>query len=137
MTSRNVTFQLDRPASAKWRNDFSFHPQQQQQQHQQQHQRPQQQQQQQQQQPFNPYHSPSTPTPSPIGKSHLSEKEQSWRHHGKVYRAHIILQDEQKGGNAFVLSNQCSIDRYYRVAEKVRISYRCSWHEFTWSWHSI
>jgi hypothetical protein len=115
MASRNVTFQLDRPASAKWRNNFSFHPQQQQQQ---------------QQQPFDPYHSPSKPTPSQIGKSPLPEKEQAWRKHGKAYRAQIVLQDEQKGGNSFVLSNECSIDRYYRVAEKVRISYRCSWHEF-------
>ena len=32
----------------------------------------------------------------------------------------ITLEDEQKGGNSFVLSNQCSIDRYYRVAERVR-----------------
>ena len=53
---------------------------------------------------------------SPISPS----PDQSWRKYGKLYRAQITLEDEQKGGNSFVLSNQCSIDRYYRVAERVR-----------------
>jgi hypothetical protein len=36
-----------------------------------------------------------------------------------VYRAQIVMQDEQKGGKSYLINDQCSIDRYYRVAEKV------------------
>lgn len=61
----------------------------------------------------------------PNVKPRNMERSQTWRARGKVYRAQIVLEDEQKGGNAFVLSNQCSIDRYYRVAEKVGNS--CCW----------
>jgi hypothetical protein len=47
------------------------------------------------------------------------QSSESWRKHGKMYRAELVLLDEEKGGNTFVLSNNCSIDRYYRVAERV------------------
>lgn len=43
-----------------------------------------------------------------------------WRKHGKLFRARLVLEDEDKGGNAFTLSNDCSIERYYKVAERVR-----------------
>lgn len=59
---------------------------------------------------------------SPISPS----KDQSWRKHGRSYRAKIIAEDEKRGGNSFILSNQCSIDRYYRVAEKVLDSFLSS-----------
>jgi hypothetical protein len=47
------------------------------------------------------------------------ESTEAWRKHGKVFRAKLALVDEEKGGNTFVLSDNCSIDRYYRVAERV------------------
>jgi hypothetical protein len=42
-----------------------------------------------------------------------------WRKYGKLYRAKIIMEDEENGGNTFVLSGNCRIERYYSVAEKV------------------
>ena len=44
-----------------------------------------------------------------------------WRSHGKVFRANLVVHDEAKGGNIFTLSNNCSIDRYYKVAGRVSI----------------
>ena len=54
------------------------------------------------------YSSPSTA---------FSDGTDGWRKHGKLHRARLVLNDEQKGG--IVLSNNCSIDRYYKVAERV------------------
>jgi hypothetical protein len=93
-------------------------------------------------QPYAAYYAPSVPvTPSPPAKNnhhHLdnanfsitasmddsittapSVESEVWRNHGKVHRAKLVLVDEEKGGNTFVLSDKCSIDRYYRVAERV------------------
>ena len=42
----------------------------------------------------------------------------TWRMHGKLFRANIVLTDEINGGNAFALSNSCAIERYYRVADR-------------------
>ena len=44
---------------------------------------------------------------------------EGWRKHGKLYRAKLIMEDEESGGNTFVLSNKCNIERYYNVAERV------------------
>jgi hypothetical protein len=44
---------------------------------------------------------------------------EQWRKHGKLFRAKLLMQDEESGGNTFVLSNNCQIERYYDVAEKV------------------
>lgn len=46
---------------------------------------------------------------------------EQWRKHGKFLRAQVIIEDEQAGSNAFVLSSECNIKRYYDVAEKVRL----------------
>ncbi|CAJ1957546.1 unnamed protein product [Cylindrotheca closterium] len=62
---------------------------------------------------------PSPQKTLPASTLDKSDIRKDWRKHGKVYRAKLIVEDEQKGGNAFVLSNQCSIDRYYRVADRV------------------
>lgn len=70
----------------------------------------------------------STPTASNTRESNskseafgkVSADAIEWRKHGKRYRAHLVLEDEEKGGNAFELSNDCSIERYYKVAERVR-----------------
>ena len=42
----------------------------------------------------------------------------AWRKHGKIFRANIVLADEGKGGNSFALSDSCTIERYYRVADR-------------------
>jgi len=58
-----------------------------------------------------------------VGNNHSFGKSSAdaieWRKHGKRYRAHLVLEDEQKGGNSFQLINDCSIERYYKVAERV------------------
>lgn len=54
-----------------------------------------------------------------LSPSSVIRSSESWRSHGKMYRAKLVLMDEEKGGNTFVLSNHCSIERYYRVAERV------------------
>ncbi len=48
-----------------------------------------------------------------------------WRKHGKRVRALLVLEDEQKGGSTFQLSNACSVERYYRVAERVSDAQVC------------
>lgn len=57
-----------------------------------------------------------------FGKTSLDALE--WRKHGKQFRAHIVWEDERVGGNGFKLSNDCSIERYYKVAERVSIIIR-------------
>ena len=46
---------------------------------------------------------------------------EQWRNHGKLFRARLLMKDEEMGGNFFVLSNECDIERYYEVADKVRL----------------
>lgn len=46
----------------------------------------------------------------------------AWRKYGKKFRANLILADDTNGGNSFTLSESCSIERYYRVADRVRWS---------------
>jgi hypothetical protein len=46
--------------------------------------------------------------------------DETWRKYGKLLRANLVLNDEQNGGNSFTLNDSCTIDRYYRVADRVR-----------------
>jgi hypothetical protein len=48
------------------------------------------------------------------------DAEEAWRRYGKLFRANLVLNDEQNGGNSFSLSDSCTIERYYRVADRVR-----------------
>jgi hypothetical protein len=45
---------------------------------------------------------------------------ESWRKHGKRFRANLVLEDDAQGENVFTLSESCTIERYYRVADRVR-----------------
>jgi hypothetical protein len=45
----------------------------------------------------------------------------AWRKHGKKLRANLVLADVANGGNTISLSASCPIDRYYRVADRVRL----------------
>mmetsp|Transcript_32633 Transcript_32633/g.76925 ORF Transcript_32633/g.76925 Transcript_32633/m.76925 type:complete len:601 (-) Transcript_32633:238-2040(-) len=49
----------------------------------------------------------------------INDGSESWRNHGKMFRANVLIADERNGGNAFTLSDTCSIERYYRVADRV------------------
>jgi hypothetical protein len=60
------------------------------------------------------------PPPQPHALAKSSSEAMEWRKHGKVFRAKLVLEDEDKGGNAFTLSQDCGIERYYKVAERVR-----------------
>lgn len=73
--------------------------------------------------------SPTSVSYSPSVTSHLNkspgprkdgEADEAWRRHGKLFRANLVLNDEQNGGNSFSLSDSCTIERYYRVADRVR-----------------
>ena len=44
---------------------------------------------------------------------------EAWRERGQLYRAKLIMKDEESGGDAFTLSDQCEIEKYYDVAERV------------------
>lgn len=44
---------------------------------------------------------------------------EAWRERGKIFRARLIMNDEKSGGDAFTLSNDCEIEKYYDVAERV------------------
>eukprot|EP00544_Gedaniella_sp_CCMP2646_P013634 CAMPEP_0202491878 /NCGR_PEP_ID=MMETSP1361-20130828/8797_1 /ASSEMBLY_ACC=CAM_ASM_000849 /TAXON_ID=210615 /ORGANISM="Staurosira complex sp., Strain CCMP2646" /LENGTH=501 /DNA_ID=CAMNT_0049121997 /DNA_START=123 /DNA_END=1628 /DNA_ORIENTATION=- len=44
---------------------------------------------------------------------------EAWRERGKLYRASLIMKDEEAGGDAFTLSNECEIEKYYDVGERV------------------
>ena len=45
-----------------------------------------------------------------MDNSKEEEETESWRKYGKMYRAKLVLIDEEKGGNVFVLSNNCTIE---------------------------
>jgi hypothetical protein len=47
---------------------------------------------------------------------------EAWREWGKLYRAKLIMKDEESGGDAFTLSNECEIEKYYDVGERVSVS---------------
>ena len=62
-------------------------------------------------------------TPSPPSKgydaiAHIDDDNGAWRKHGKIFRANIVLADEGIQGNSFSLSDSCTIERYYRVADR-------------------
>jgi hypothetical protein len=44
---------------------------------------------------------------------------EAWRERGKLFRAKLIMKDEESGGDAFTLSHDCEIEKYYDVAERV------------------
>ena len=71
----------------------------------------------------NPDTAGSTETSDPAMSTlaRLSVEAMEWRKHGKLFRARLVLNDEDKDGNAFQVSNHCSIERYYKVAERVRV----------------
>jgi hypothetical protein len=54
--------------------------------------------------------------PSERSRTPISE---AWRKRGNKMRSQLVLEDEQAGGSTFVLNSDCSIDRYYAVAERV------------------
>lgn len=54
--------------------------------------------------------------PSPNLKG--SRLGETWRNHGKSFRANIVLADEETDGDKFALSDCCAIERYYRVADR-------------------
>ncbi|KAL3906415.1 MAG: hypothetical protein SGILL_009280, partial [Bacillariaceae sp.] len=43
----------------------------------------------------------------------------AWRKHGKKFRANLVLADDAQGDGAFTLNESCTIERYYRVADRV------------------
>jgi hypothetical protein len=66
-------------------------------------------------------------TPSPPSKgspgvydaiANIDDDNGAWRKHGKLFRANIVLTDEGIEGNSFSLSDSCTIERYYRVADR-------------------
>ena len=48
-----------------------------------------------------------------------TQTAESWRKHGKKFRANLVLVDDAQGDNVFTLSESCTIERYYRVADRV------------------
>lgn len=44
---------------------------------------------------------------------------ETWRERGKLFRDKLIMKDEESGGNAFTLCDNCEIEKYYDVAERV------------------
>jgi len=55
----------------------------------------------------------------PPATSLRDSKDVSWRRHGRTYREQLIRHDEQGGHQNFEMSQDCSIQRYHMVAEKV------------------
>lgn len=49
----------------------------------------------------------------------IEEDNETWREHGKLFRANIVEADESNGGDVFAISDSCAIQRYYRVADRV------------------
>jgi hypothetical protein len=49
----------------------------------------------------------------------MDDGTEAWRERGKLYRAKLIMKDEESGGDAFTLSNECEIEKYYDVGERV------------------
>ena len=70
-------------------------------------------------------------TPSPVSegkqantnstdsRSIIEEGDNEWRKHGQLFRANIVSSDESDSSNIFSLSDSCTIERYYRVADRV------------------
>ena len=46
----------------------------------------------------------------------------TWRNCGKLFRANIVLADEDNGAEIFDLNDSCAIERYYRVADRYELS---------------
>lgn len=50
-----------------------------------------------------------------------SSSQDAWRKPGRAFRARLLKQDEEEGGNNFVLSPTCSIPKYFDVADRVSL----------------
>mmetsp|Transcript_15778 Transcript_15778/g.18044 ORF Transcript_15778/g.18044 Transcript_15778/m.18044 type:complete len:624 (-) Transcript_15778:73-1944(-) len=51
--------------------------------------------------------------------ANIDDDNGAWRKHGQLVRANIVLTDEENEGNSFALSDSCTIERYYHVADRV------------------
>lgn len=49
-----------------------------------------------------------------------------WRRQGQAFRKRLVKQDDE--GNHFVLSNDCAIERYYHIADSVRLCSMRVWY---------
>jgi hypothetical protein len=58
---------------------------------------------------------------------HDGEDEDSWRKLGRQFRSNLMRLDAK---NAFQLKSECSIERYYQVADRVRALLRIRRFEF-------
>lgn len=67
-----------------------------------------------------PSSSKSVPSVGQNRRVSVRDGGEHWRSQGKIFRAKLLMKDEEMGGNFFVLSNDCDIQRYYEVADKVR-----------------
>jgi hypothetical protein len=56
----------------------------------------------------------------------------TWRNRGEQLRALVLKQDEANGAHTFVLSSTCPIQRYYQVADKVRLFHLTSPDYIAW-----
>lgn len=45
--------------------------------------------------------------------------QEDWRSYGKQRRRKLLKQDEANGGTRFLLSDQCRIQQYFDVADRV------------------
>ena len=54
-----------------------------------------------------------------------NSSQDAWRKPGRVFRARLLKQDEEEGGNHFVLSPTCSIRKYFDVADRVSLLVLC------------
>ena len=52
----------------------------------------------------------------------VEEGNGTWRKYGKIFRANIVLADEDNGAEIFDLNDSCAIERYYRVADRYELS---------------
>jgi hypothetical protein len=56
--------------------------------------------------------------------SFLKADDGNWRKPGKMYRTRLVAQDEAEGGGkSFRISNQCAVERYFQVADKVQYQF--------------
>ena len=60
-----------------------------------------------------------------IGSVVESSSQDAWRRPGRSFRARLLRQDEEEGGNNFVLSPTCSIPKYFDVADRVSLVRNC------------
>lgn len=69
---------------------------------------------------------PGSSSHSVVSSASTTATSEAWRKPGKVLRERLVQEDEAHGGKSFTLSPDCPIDRYYRVADKVRALRHCA-----------